>query len=111
MKDLITRIKTLDYKQFALTHGEKIGMGLVVLTVMACLALTNWASEYSGDPRDMEEQAAKVDRDLKNKGWPEEFRNEFVPSLAGDGEVEKVTAQLDVAPYDWGVPMSPKLYA
>src|SRR5260370_3895650 len=98
MNDLITKIKTLDYKQFALTHGEKIGMGLVVLTVMACLALTNWASEYSGDPRDMEEQAAKVDRDLKNKGWPEEFRNEFVPSLAGGGELVQRTAKLALAP-------------
>src|SRR5260370_5761720 len=110
MNDLMTRIKTLDYKQFALAHGEKIGMGLVVLTVVACLALTNWASEYTGEPRDMEEQADKVGRDLKNKGWPEEYRKEFLPHLAADGEVEKVTAPLDVALYDWGVPMSPKLY-
>src|SRR5437868_3023624 len=110
MKDLITRIKTLDYKQFALTHGEKIGMGLVVLTVVACLALTNWASEYSGEPRDMEEQADKVGRDLKNKGWPEEYRKEFLPYLAADGELEKVTAPIDLALFDWGVPMSPKLY-
>ncbi len=110
MKDLVTRLKTLDYKQFALAHGEKIGMIVVALIVVTCLALTNWASEYTGEPRDMEEQAAKVDRDLKNKGWPEEYRKEFLPYLAAEGEVEKVTAQLDVALYDWGVPMSPKLY-
>ena len=33
MKDFLTKIKTLDYKQFALNHGEKIGIGIVGLTV------------------------------------------------------------------------------
>jgi hypothetical protein len=110
MKDLITRIKTLDYKQVALNHGEKIGMGIIGVTVVACLALTNWASEYTGEPRDLEEQAAKVDRDLKNKGWPEELQKEFIPNLMAEGEVEKVTEPLEGALYDWGVAMSPKLY-
>ena len=27
MNDLISKIKTYDYKQFALRHGEKIGIG------------------------------------------------------------------------------------
>ena len=49
MKDLMSKLKTLDYKQFALDHGEKIGIGFVGLMVaVICLFMTSWAADYTG---------------------------------------------------------------
>src|SRR5262245_14656113 len=106
MKDLMSRIKTLDYKQFALNHGEKIGMGIVGLTVaIVCLLLTSWASEYSGDPREMATKADDIAFKLKQNRWTEERQKEF-PFLLAEDELKRVEDQLDILNYEWPVDFS-----
>jgi len=53
MNKLMAKIKTMDYKQFALQHGEKIGLGVIGLVALVCLGMTHWASDYSGTPEEM----------------------------------------------------------
>ena len=110
MKDFLTKIKTLDYKQFALNHGEKIGIGIVGLTVgVICLFLTSWASDFTGEPRDMEKKADDVADQLRRNVWSEERKKEF-PYLLAESELPKVEKDLDLADYEWLVDPSPKLY-
>ncbi len=111
MKDLISKIKTLDYKQFALRHGEKIGMGVVGLIVVMCLFLTTWASDYKGEPHELEAEAKKVADQIQRNAWGEDKRKEFIPYLLAVNELQTVTNELDAAAFDWTVPMSPKLYS
>lgn len=110
MKNFISKIKTLDYKQFALQHGEKIGMIVVGLIVVACLALTNWASEYTGTPGSLIDQAEKVDRQVKQNQWTDDRKKEFLPYLTADGELQKVTSEIDLTAYDWSNPLSPRVH-
>src|SRR5438874_11121799 len=84
-------------------------MGVIGLVVLLCLGLTNWASEYKGEPRDLEDKAVKVDRDLKNNKWPEDKKKEF-PFLMAEAELQKVLTPLDLAAYEWPISFSPKLY-
>lgn len=110
MKDLLARIKSYDYKQFALKHGEKIGLGVVGVIVVTCLALTNWASGYSGTPYDMVEKADKVAATLRANKWPEDEKKQFLPVVTADAEVKNVLAPLDIARFDWQEPFSRKIY-
>jgi hypothetical protein len=110
MNNFMSKIKSLDYKQFALQHGEKIGMVAVGLIVLASLALTNWAAEYKGDPAGMIDQADKVERQLKGNLWTDEKKKDFLPYLTAEGELAKVTEKLDVSTYDWPIDPSHKLY-
>lgn len=110
MNDLITRIKTLDYKQFALQHGEKIGIGVIGMIILICLFLTSWASEYNKEPRDLVEQAEKVADQLKRNPWTEDKKKEFLPLLTAEDELQKVEGEIDVAAFEWTIPISPKLY-
>lgn len=110
MNSFLAKIKNLDYKQFALHHGEKIGMAVVGLVVLASLFLTTWASEYKGDPAGMIDLAEKVESQLKGNRWTDEKKKDFLPHLTADGELQKVTQELIVADYNWPIPPSHKLY-
>jgi hypothetical protein len=109
MKDFMTKIKTLDYKQFGLDHGEKIGIGVVGLIVVICLFLTTWASDYTGEPRDMEKKADDVTDQLRRNAWTEDRKKEF-PYVLADNELPRIEKEIDPADYEWLVDPSPKLH-
>src|SRR5262245_6241038 len=110
MKDFMSKIKTLDYKQFALNHGEKIGIGIVGLTVgVICLFLTSWASDFTGEPRDMEKKADDVTDQLRRNVWSDDRKKEF-PYLLAETELPKIEKDIDLLDYEWLVDPSPKLY-
>src|SRR5262249_10948522 len=109
MKDFITKIKTLDYKQVALNDGEKIGIGVVGLIVVICLFLTSWASDFNLEPRDMEKKADEVTDQLRRNVWSDERKKEF-PYLLAENELPRVEEDIDFADYEWLVDPSPKLY-
>ena len=79
MKNLIAKLKNVDYKRVALEHGEKIGFGVVALIVVIALAGTTWFG-YAKTPKEMEDKAASSARNLVASDWPEEKRKEFAPS-------------------------------
>lgn len=110
MKNLMAKIKTLDYKQFALQHGEKIGLGVVGLIALVCLGMTNWTSSYSGTPDSMEKLADEVEQKLRLNRWPDTAKKDFLPVVEADNELSRVLAEVDVKKYEWRVPMSEKLY-
>ncbi len=110
MNNLIAKIKTFDYKQFALQHGEKIGLGVVGLIAFLCLGMTHWASDYSGTPEGLEKKAEEIDRSLKANRWPETAKKDFLPLVAADNELNRVVASVDPKKFEWSVEMSPKLY-
>ena len=42
MKLDVSRLKSFDYKQFGIDHGEKIGIALIAIFVALALWETNW---------------------------------------------------------------------
>lgn len=109
MKNFLSKIKTLNYKEFALNHGEKIGMGIVGLVVLVCLGLTNWASEYTGEPSDLATKADDLSAKVAQNPWSDDRKKEF-PPLVADSELKKLMADIPRDVYEWSVPFSQKLY-
>jgi hypothetical protein len=110
MKDLITKLKTLDYKQFALQHGEKIGIGVIGIVVLVCVAMTNWAAEFTTSPREMIEKAEDAEKNLKKNVWPDAEKAKFFPPLAAQTELARVLEEIEVSRFEWSKPLSPKLH-
>jgi hypothetical protein len=112
MKNFTAKLKTMNYKQFALDHGEKIGLGVIGFVSLACLALTSWTSELTITPDDMEKQAKKVEAELRDKKWPEGERAGFEPIKTAE-EQELIafhSVHDNFKKFEWLVEMSPKLY-
>ena len=110
MKNLMAKIKTMNYKQFALQHGEKIGLGVVGLIALACLGMTNWASDFPDSPESMEKKADDMNRNLTANRWPDTAKKDFLPLIEAENELSRVVAEVNLKKYAWSVEMSPKLY-
>jgi len=108
MNNLMAKIKGFDYQGFFLAHGEKVGMGVVGVIVVMCLAFTSWAG-YGRSPAEMEEAAQKVQQRLQMNRWPDSERTKF-PVEAGDEKVAVVAAPIALADFEYQIPLSPKLY-
>lgn len=109
MKNLIANIKSYDYKGFFLRHGEKVGMGVTVLFVLVCLAITNWQSSFPKTPQQLQDDAEKMEKTLRTNVWPEAEKTKFA-LLPADRAVAAVTAPVNLADFRHSVLMSPKLY-
>ena len=109
MKDLMGKIKGFEYKAFFLRHGEKVGMGFTGLLVLICLVMTSWVG-YAKTPQEMEEAAQKMETQLRTNVWPEAKQAEFVV-LGAEQQVARLETPIELSPFDYLVPMSPKLYA
>ncbi|RPI81418.1 MAG: hypothetical protein EHM42_10625, partial [Planctomycetaceae bacterium] len=107
MKNLFAKLKSTDYKAFFLAHGEKLGMGLVGLIALTCLAMTRW-SGYEKTPVQMEDQAKKVQATLQSNRWPQEELAKFA-LVTSEAQVNRYLASLDPAAYEFQIPLSPKL--
>ena len=110
MKNLMAKLKSANYKQFFLNHGEKIGLGGVGVIAVASLAMTTWSANISLTPEDMEKQAANVDESLKKKIWPDEEKSAFLPLQLADNELALAVTPLQLPAFDWKIDMSRKLY-
>jgi hypothetical protein len=106
----MAKIKTMNYKEFALEHGEKIGLGVIGVIALACLGMTTWSSDLTVTPDEMEKQASKVDSELKVKQWPDSEKANFLPLKTADEEYAVATRPVNPLEYEWEVEMSPKLY-
>ena len=76
MNDLVNKIKTYDYKGFALKHGEKVGLSVVILFTVLALYKTTWGT-YDKTPAELVDQAKKAMNTLTTRGWPEEDKKKF----------------------------------
>src|SRR5580765_3486387 len=110
MKNFLAKIKTMNYKEFAFEHGEKIGLGVVGVVALACLGMTSWSSDLTVTPEDMEKQASKVERELTGKAWPDDEKKAFLPLKTADDEIAGAVSPVDLSRFEWEVEMSPKLH-
>lgn len=76
MNDLLGKLKSLDYKSFALKHGEKIGLSLVIAFTLMTLWQTSWGS-YQRSPEEMTKLANDALNTLTTSNWPEDLRQQF----------------------------------
>ena len=107
MKNLVEKIKTYNYKQFFLNHGEKVGMGVAGLVTLLCLAMTSWGG-YARNPLEMETEARKVQDQLAANRWPADEKEKFLIASA-DTAIQGALTPLDLAQFEYQIPLSPKV--
>lgn len=110
MKNLMSNLKGMNYKEFAVNHGEKIVFGCVALFVVLVIFTSKWSTEKR-TPMELSQKVEKSENIVKNSQWPEDKRNEF---LKEDDLREKVTELIDqgveVTKFVYTVPLSEPIY-
>ena len=72
MKLSVDRLKSIDWKQFGVNHGEKIALGFVGLMVVMILFMgTRWKTFQEKQPDELVSQVEKEQQALTAATWPE----------------------------------------
>ena len=109
MKNLIEKLKNLDYKQAAIDHAEKAVFGLACLFVLICLAGTSW-SRYEKQPEEFLKKVDNETKNLANSVWPQEKRAEYNAAENIGDSVDLLMTKVDVQPYEYRTPFRVPLY-
>ncbi|QDU14899.1 hypothetical protein [Gimesia maris] len=111
MKNLMSNLKGMNYKEFAISHGEKIVLGFIALFVFFVIFTSQWTTEKR-TPAELEQKVNTAETQVSNSQWPEEKRNEY---LKEDDLRQKVAAlmnkPLEVTPYMFTTKLSWPIYA
>ncbi|WP_145309555.1 hypothetical protein [Gimesia fumaroli] len=107
----MSNLKGMNYKEFAVNHGEKIVLGFVALFVVFAIFTSKWTTEKR-TPLELTQKVETAQTQVKNSQWPEEQRKEF---LKDDDLREKVSELIDkgieVTNYRFSTPLSGPIYA
>ncbi len=110
MKNLMAKLKGMDYKQFALNYADKIGFGVIAVIVLGVLVMGTNKDSYEKTPTQFEDAAAKATQALANSTWPETDKGQFrVEDFSAKAE-ERVLRDVALNNYEYRIEMSPKLY-
>lgn len=111
MKNLMSNLKGMNYKEFAVNHAEKIVLGFVALFVVFAIFTSKWTTEQR-TPQELNQKVETSEALVSNSQWPEDKRKEF---LKQDDLREKVRQLMiegvSVAPYNYSTPLDYPIYA
>jgi hypothetical protein len=105
------KLKSIDFKALFVNHGEKFGLGLMLLLVLLALSSTSW-SRYAGTPEDLDKKAKDArQRFTSTTGnpWPKEKAESFKVVDFTD-RAGQLFARLDLPRYEFTTPLSYPLY-
>jgi hypothetical protein len=78
MKFSADRLKSIDWKQFGVNHGEKIALGAVgLLVVMILLMGTRWSPYKEKDPEKLLSEVDAQSKVLVSEPWPDAEREAY----------------------------------
>jgi hypothetical protein len=111
MKLSLSSLKTLDYKQLGIDHGEKLVIALIGLMMVAVLYYSNWKG-IDKSPNEITEKADKAMQQIEASPWPEKEEKTKAGLGKGDELAEKVALLLTpVSPTGFAIkPLNPPLH-
>jgi hypothetical protein len=71
MKLAVPNLKTLDYKQLGIDHGEKLAIAIVGLILLGVLYATRWTHPIQQSPTELIDRATTADEKIKKQEWPQ----------------------------------------
>lgn len=100
MKPSLSGLKNIDWKQFAVNHGEKIALGVVGLLVLFIVtAGTRWSTFQEKKPQEIKDKVVSEDQTLMAATWPDSEMIAY-PKAYDIGElVHQRQGPIDVRPY------------
>lgn len=109
MKNLLEKLKGMNYKQAAIDHGEKLFLGVIGLFVLICLGGTSW-SRYDKQPKEFQDKVEAGERNIQASAFTVEEQNKYKP-LEIMQAVQTLQSPLEVGRYEystnWFWPMYP----
>lgn len=112
MKNLIAKLKGLNYKQVAVDHGEKGLFGLIGLFVLFCFVGTSW-SRYDKEPGEFLKKVDEGTRKISASTFPDERKKEFQSSREIMDAVQALQTSVEAGRFvystDWFWPMYPQV--
>src|SRR3972149_3554796 len=87
------RLKNLDYKQFAVDHGEKLVSALVGLFVAWALYSTVWVP-YQRNPEELADSTTQTKDKIESAAWPDAAKEKFKPKSELGERVERLLAPV-----------------
>ncbi len=100
------KLKNINFKALFIDHGEKMGLGLIVLLVLVALSSTSW-SRYAGTPQDLEKKAkdkrAEINSPTANP-WPKEKQEGFKVVDFND-RATQLFSRIDQTKYEFATPI------
>ena len=103
MKNLVAKLKGLNYKQLVIDHGEKGVFGLFALIVLVFLAGTSW-SRYEKEPEQFLEKVAKGEAAIKASAWSDERKKDFRAVRDIAEEVKMLHSPLEASRFEYSTP-------
>lgn len=109
MKNLLAKLKSTNYKQAIIDHGEKVFLGVIALFVLICLAGTSW-SRYDKEPKEFQDKVEAGERNIQASAFTVEEQSKYKP-MDIMGAVQTLQSPLEPGRYEystkWFWPMYP----
>ena len=103
------KLKSIDFKAIFINHGEKIGLGVIILFVVVALSGTSW-SRYERSPDDLKNKVNEAKSKITtNNPWPKAKQEQFVV-VDFNGQANEVFTPLNTAKYEFTTPLFWPLY-
>ena len=111
MKLSLSNLKTADYKQLLIDHGEKVVIAVVGLLIAGVLYGANWKATDK-TPTQLTELADKAKQQIDQRPWPEKQEKEKAGLGQGNDLAGKVAQMLTpVSASVYGIsPLNPPLH-
>ena len=99
MKISAENLKNLNYKQWAVDHGEKVVLGLIGLFMIIALVGTRWVP-YQRKPQEMINNVTQSEENVSRGTWPEEEKQEYASVADVHKDVKKMLKPINPSLYE-----------
>ncbi len=104
------KLKNIDFKGLFINHGEKIGMGFIMLIVLTVLSTTSW-SRTDKTPEQLKTLVTTASDKITSPQnvWPAAKAEQFA-LVNFNGQAQEVLAGVSTSKYEFATPMFWPLY-
>jgi hypothetical protein len=100
----VPNLKTLDYKQLGIDHGEKLAIAIVGLLLLFVLWTTKWSQPIAKAPTELIDQAATTEEKIKKQAWPVSETKALNTGTDLNAKAVAMLSPLEFAP--WALPVA-----
>ncbi len=109
MKNLIEKLRDVNYKRVAIEDAEKAVFGLACLLMLVCLIGTSWR-RYERAPDEFVQKVDSESINLHRSAWPDEKRAKYDANENISLSVKQLLTKVNVTRFQYNTPFIVPLY-
>ncbi len=106
MKLAVPNLKTLDYKQLGIDHGEKLAIAIIGLLLAFVLWSTRWKEPIAESPSELIERAVSAEDKIKKQAWPKSEVDLLKTGTDLHGRATALLTPLEFSPWMMPIPLN-----